>query len=228
MDVHELTAAYALDALDAEERDTYEAHLAHCERCRSELAHLSETAAALAWGVEAPAPPERLRAHILDAAAAERENVVPLRPRRPWREIAAVAACVAVGLGIWAGTLSHSLDNQRAASARAEQAVAIVADPTSRKSELRGGNGMVAVDGSGRGVLIVHSLATAPAGHTYEAWVIPRGGTPLRAGVFHGGGSMTMVTLGEKVPKGAVVAATVEKSGGVDQPTQTPLFTAQT
>jgi anti-sigma-K factor RskA len=228
VDVHELTAAYALDALDAEERDTYEAHLAHCERCRGELAHMSETAAALAWGVESPAPPDRLRERILEAATAERENVMPLRPRRPWREIAAVAACIAVGLGIWAGTLSHSLGNERAASARAEQAVAIVSDPSSRKSELKGGNGMVAVDRSGRGVLIVHSLAKAPAGHTYEAWVIPQGGAPLRAGLFRGGGSMTMVPLGEKVPKGAVVAATVEKRGGADQPTQTPFFTAQT
>jgi len=228
VDVHELTAAYALDALDAEERDTYEEHLAHCERCRGELAHLSEAATALAWTVESPAPPDRLRARILDAAAAERENVVPLRPRRPWREIAAVAACVAVGLGIWAGTLSHSLSNERDANARVEHAVAIVSDPSSRKSELEGGNGMVAVDRAGNGVLIVQRLPNAPAGHTYEAWVIPHGGKPVKAGLFRGGGSMTMVQLGEKVPKGAVVAATVERSGGADQPTQTPLFTAQT
>jgi anti-sigma-K factor RskA len=228
VDVHELTAAYALDALDEEERGTYEAHLAHCDRCRGELADLSEATTALAWGAESPAPPERLRARILDAAAAERENVVPLRPRRLWRGVAAVAACVAVGLGVWAATLSNSLDNERAASARAEQAVAIVADPSSRKAELRGGNGMVAVDRTGRAVLIVDRLPSAPADHTYEAWVIPPGGAPRKAGLFHGGGSMTMVPLAETVPKGAVVAATVEQSGGVDKPTQTPVFTAQT
>jgi len=39
---------------------------------------------------------------------------------------------------------------------------------------------------------------------------------------------MTMVALAENVPKGSVVAATVERSGGVDKPTQTPVFSAQT
>jgi hypothetical protein len=39
---------------------------------------------------------------------------------------------------------------------------------------------------------------------------------------------MTMVPLAENVPRGALVAATVERSGGVDKPTQTPVFSAQT
>ena len=62
---------------------------------------------------------------------------------------------------------------------------------------------------------------------TYEAWVIPKGGNPKRAGIFDGGGSTTVVPLGEGVPPGSVVAATIEKSGGVDAPTQTPIITAQ-
>src|SRR5581483_11917789 len=108
MDVHELTAAYALDALDADEAEAYEAHLAQCESCRVELAELSETAAALAFGVDSPAPPGRLRGAILDAAAAERANVVSL-PHRAWgfrvaAAAAAVAACAAVGLGVWGAT----------------------------------------------------------------------------------------------------------------------------
>src|SRR5207253_6326006 len=40
--LHDLTAAYALDALDEPERREYEAHLARCEQCRDELASLSE------------------------------------------------------------------------------------------------------------------------------------------------------------------------------------------
>jgi anti-sigma factor RsiW len=233
MDVHELTAAYALDALDPEERATYEAHLAQCERCREELASLGETATALAFGVTSPAPPERLRSHILAAAAAERENVVPLPMRRPWLvratvAAASVAACAAVGLGVWASTLSHSLDRARTASARAEMTAQVLADANSQKIDLKGGNGMLAVDPSGRGVLVVHGLAAAPAGRIYEAWVIPPGSAPRKAGLFSSNGSMTMVPLAENVPKGAIVAATVERSGGVDKPTQTPLFSAQT
>src|SRR5512132_4483740 len=93
--IHELTAAYALDALDPDEAREYEAHLAHCERCRSELATMSPTATSLAYATEAPAPSPELRARILQRARSERSNVVPLRPRwaTPVAAVAAVAAC---------------------------------------------------------------------------------------------------------------------------------------
>ncbi len=226
MDVHELTAAYALDALDPEERETYEAHLAQCARCREELASLGETATALAFGVASPAPPDRLRGRIIAAAAAERENVVPLV--RATATAASVAACAAVGLGVWASTLSQSLDRARATGARAEMTAQVLGDANSQKIALRGGSGMLAIDPSGRGVLVVEHLPAAPSGRTYEAWVIPPGGAPRKAGLFSSSGSMTMVPLAEKVPKGSVVAATVERAGGVDKPTQTPVFSAQT
>src|SRR5437762_2874586 len=66
--VHDLTAAYALDALDEAERREYEAHLAHCEQCRAELGSFSEAAAALAYGVAGPELPSRLRSRILAPA----------------------------------------------------------------------------------------------------------------------------------------------------------------
>jgi anti-sigma-K factor RskA len=224
VDVHDLTAAYALHALDDTERETFEAHLAQCEACREELAVLTESAAALAWAVESPAPPVDLRARIVEAASAGRENVVPLRARRrTWQGAAAVAACAAIGLGIWAATLSSSLNDERAHAS----ALAIVADPATQKSELHGRKGMVAVARDGRGVLVVNGLPAAPDGMTYEAWVIPPHGKPQRAGTFDGGAAMTMVVLDEHVMHGAVVAATVERDGGVDQPTSKPLLSAQ-
>jgi anti-sigma factor RsiW len=233
MDVHDLTAAYALDALDPEGREIFEAHLGQCARCREELASFGEAATALALGVVSPPPPAGLRNRILAAAAMERENVVPLPMRRPWLvratvAAASVAACAAIGLGIWAGTLSHSLDRARAASASAEQAAQVLADPSSHKIALHGGSGMLAVDPTGRGVLVVERLPAAPSGRVYEAWVIPPGGAPRKAGLFESSGSMTMVPLAENVPKGAVVAATLERAGGTDKPTQTPVFSAQT
>src|SRR5438874_5018868 len=104
MDLHDLTAAYALDALEPTETEAYEEHLGQCEDCRAQLAELNDTAAALAFGAVAPTPPSRLRAAILDAAAAERTNVIPL-PQRRWKPralavAAAAAACVAVGFGV--------------------------------------------------------------------------------------------------------------------------------
>jgi len=232
MDAHDLTAAYALDALDAADREAYEAHLGRCEQCRAELATLGEAATALAWATVSPAPPQRLRERILAAATAERQNVVPFPVRRQWVFRAAVAtsaaaACAAVVLGIWASSLSHSLRNERSAHASAARVTEILADPASRKVELRGGSGMVAVDARGHGVLVVRQLPRAPSGKTYEAWVIPPGGQPKRAGLFRGGDSPTMLTLDAMVPPGAVVAATMERQGGVDAPTETPLFSAQ-
>jgi anti-sigma-K factor RskA len=233
VDVHELTAAYALDALDAEERDSYEAHLAQCERCRADLAELGDATTALALAVPSPAPPPELRARILESAAGERANVVPLPVRRPWvwratAAVAAVAACAAIGLGIWAATLSHSLDQQRSARAAQARAMQIYLDPRSTRTALRGGSGTLAVDPTGQAALVVRNLPAAPAGKTYEAWVIEPGAKPARAGTFPGGGSTTMVPLDQSVPQGAVVAATVERKGGVDRPTQTPIFSAQT
>jgi anti-sigma factor RsiW len=229
-DIHELTAAYALDALDADEAEAYAAHLGQCERCRADLAALTETAASLAWAVDAPAPPARLRGRILKAAAAERTNVVQLR--RPWlfratAAAAAVAACTAVGLGVWAGSLSRSLHHERSAHAADASAVEILADRASRRIGLSSGNGLIAVAPDGAGVLVVERLPRAPSGRTYEAWVVPRGGAPKPAGLFRGGGAATIVRLGGAVPPGATVAVTVERAGGETAPTRAPIFTAR-
>ena len=94
--LHELTAAYALDALEPVEALAYERHLAHCERCQAELAALSAAAGALAFGVDPAEPPAALRERILSEARAERSNVVPLQAygfyRRHYARVLAVAA----------------------------------------------------------------------------------------------------------------------------------------
>lgn len=201
MDLHDLTAAYALDALSPDESEAYERHLAQCEECREQLAELSGTAAALAFATVAPPPPPRLRAAILEQAAAERSNVVPLLRRR-WivrglAVAAAAAACVVVGLAV---SLSQS-------------------SPTRVFS--------VVVDRYGNATLNVSGLSTAPHGKTYEAWVIPTGHAAKPAGLFPGG-PPTTVHLQQEVPPNAVVAVTLERAGGVDAPTTKPIFSAPT
>lgn len=232
MDLHDLTAAYALDALDAGETEAYEAHLAQCEQCREELTSLSASATALAWAVDAPPPPPALRERILATAAAERANVVPLPSRKPWllratSAAAAVAACTAVGLGIWATSLSHSVNRERTARAADAGALAILSDPATRRVSLDGGTGVVAVDPSGQGVLVVDRLEAAPSGKTYEAWVIPPGGKAAAAGLFKGGSGTTVVHLEHSVARGSTVAVTVERAGGVDASTQQAVMHAR-
>jgi anti-sigma-K factor RskA len=198
MDPHDLTAAYALDALDPDETEAYERHLGQCEECREQLAELNGTAASLAFATVAPAPPARLRASILEAAAAERTNVVPL-VRRRWVSrglavAAAAVACVAVGVGV----ALHQSSNYKAPIAAS----------------------VVLVNGHGK--LHVSHLSPAASGKTYEAWVIPAHHAPRPAGLFQGGGKSTL-DIGS-LPKHGVVAVTVEPAGGSKQPTTTPIL----
>ena len=227
--LHELTAAYALDALDERETAEYEEHLARCERCREELAGFRETAAALAYAVETPEPPAGLRDRIVAHAVAERPNVVPLRPR--WRSlpgaIAAVAACAALGLGLWSASLSRSLDRERDTNEAFGRAAAILADPAATRVPLSGDYGTLVVRDTGQAALVMHRLPEAPSGKTYEAWVI-EGGKPRPAGLFEGGSGPQAVVLDAPVPDGAQVAATIERDGGVDAPTSDPVFAART
>jgi anti-sigma-K factor RskA len=224
--LHELTAAYALDALDEREAAEYEAHLARCDRCRDELTEFRETASALAYAVEAPAPSPDLRDRIVAQARAERPNVVPLRPR--WRSVpggvAAVAACAALGFGIWSASLSRSLEREREANNRFGQAVAILADPSARRVPLSGDYGSLVVRDTGQAALVMRRLPKAPSGKTYEAWVI-EGGKPRPAGLFEGGSGPQAIVLDEPVPEGAQVAATIEEAGGVDAPRGDAVFT---
>jgi anti-sigma-K factor RskA len=220
--VHDLTAAYALDALDPEEAREYEAHLARCERCRDELASLSEAAGALAYAVDAPPPPPELRARILQHAARERSNVVPLRPRWavPVAAAAAVAACAAIALGLWAASLHGKLDSRNEALARQERVAEILASPDSRK--LSFAQGTLVVDRDGRAALVLRDLKQAAPGKTYEAWVAHTG-APQAAGLFDGGKAVA-VPLDRQVAEGATVMVTQERDGGTDEPTQTPFI----
>jgi anti-sigma-K factor RskA len=229
--LHELTAPYALDALDADERRAYEAHLARCDRCRDDLADLSDTAGLLAYAVAAPAPPEQLRKRILSAAAAERENVVPLRQRRTFQAvvgIAAAAVAAVIGLAVWAASLSSDLSSKRAALADEQHAAAIVATPGARRIALTGRTGTLVVAPSGEAALAVQRLPAAPGGKTYELWVIPAGGKPRPAGFLRGGGTVSTAVLKLKVPASGTVAATVEPGGGSPQPTTKPFLSAET
>jgi anti-sigma-K factor RskA len=210
--VHDLTAAYALDALDERERAEYEAHLATCEACRAELASLQEGAASLAYSVPAPAPPPQLRERILQQARSERSNVVPLRRSRvnyALGAVAAVAATVAIALGIWNASLVRENDE-----------LSVLANPQARVIDLPKQSGRLHVAPGGDAVLVVDA-ASPPAGKEYEVWVI-RGGAPRRAGLY--GGGRNVVELTEPVLEGATVAVTLERKGGVDAPTSDPLF----
>jgi anti-sigma factor RsiW len=225
-ELHDQLAAYALDALDDNERSAFEEHLAECEACRAELADFRETAGMLAYAAEGPTPPDALRERILEQARQERpaQSVVVLRPQRALRltAIAAAAAvAAAIGLGVWAASLSSSLDAERNALAEQARAAAILADDESTRVPM-GESGELVRSPDGDAVMVVRNLPAAPEGKTYEAWVIDSGG-PVPAGLFEGGGQ-EIVLLEEPVAEGSMVAVTLEPKGGSKQPTGDILF----
>jgi anti-sigma-K factor RskA len=222
--VHELTAAYALDALDENERRTFEEHLSDCARCREELADLSQTAALLAHGAPAATPPPALRERILAEAQRDgRATVIPF-PRRSRvvlgvaAVVTAAAAVIAIAFGVQSASLSRDLDE-------AQEAVSVLSDPAAQRIALRGAEGRLVVNSEGSAALVVQGLRPAPKGKTYEAWVI-RDGAPRRAGIFEGDDERDVVLLDERVGEDATVAVTLERDGGVDAPTSRLLFTA--
>ena len=210
-DPHANVAPYALDALDEHEEREFEEHLASCERCREDLAGLREAAAGLAYGAAGPAPPPELKLQILDRARAERPNVIPLAQRRRWAApiaaVAAVAAALALGIGVWATTRPASGD----------AFTSVLAKPGAELLPMDGKGALaVAPDGS---AAVALTLPRAPAGKTYEAWVI-RKGAAAPAGLFSRSG---VLKIDRPVKRGSVVAVTLERAGGVDQPTGSPL-----
>ena len=230
-EIHDLSAAYALDALDADELEAFEEHLARCAECRENVASFQAASAELAYDVEAPAPSPALRDRILDQAAASGRRS-SRSPRRRWALPVAATAAVAAGiaalaLAFWAADLSQQVDDLQAQQHRAEEVASCSRTPSgadrARRRQRRP---------RGR-----HGDAGGPPGH-----LRPRGG-PRRAhlrGVGDRGrpGRPRRPLLGRRgrpdrrapavpVPEGAIVAVTVEQAGGVDQSQQQPVITSE-
>lgn len=220
--IHELTAGYALDALDPAERDEFERHLAGCDQCQSDLASFWEVTSALAVAADGPAPSLGLRDRIVAEARAEKQTVVPLDSRRRLSpvlaSVTAIAAAVAIGLGVYSISLNGRLDTSRQALTVQQNAAAILADPNASKVALESGAGRVVVDDNGAAVLVLDDLAAAPAGKTYQAWIV-EGDKQVSVGTFDTTDKRAVVPIRQAVPSGAVIGVTVEKAGGASSPT---------
>jgi anti-sigma factor RsiW len=229
--IHDLTAAYALDALGEEERAAYEAHLAGCDACSGELASYATVTAALAVGASGPAPTPELRERILDAARDEPQNVVALAPRHSrlvpvLAAATAAAAAIAIALGAYAMSLDSDLAESRAALTQQARAALVLADPNARTIALAAGDGRLVVGDDGSAVLAVSNLAPVPEGKTYQAWVVSPDG-PVSGGTFVASDGGALLALVAPVTSDDVVAVTIEDAGGVEAPTTEPVVASQ-
>jgi hypothetical protein len=80
-----------------------------------------------------------------------------------------------------------------------------------------------------RGILLIASnLPPAPSGKIYAAWVIPKSGKPIPAGLFQSEstGAATHVHPGPVAADASAIAVSLEPAQGSDQPTSAPLVAA--
>jgi hypothetical protein len=141
---------------------------------------------------------------------------------------AAAAGVAAIALGTWAFVSSVRAQDdpeivRTAPVYGAAQAISLLSKRSTERIPLAGSQGSVvlAVGSRGRGVLVLDGLGIAPAGRSYQAWVVDPKVLPLEhlsAAVFTG--VETIVPLAQPVPRGWVVGVTVEREGGVVAPTR--------
>jgi anti-sigma-K factor RskA len=222
-DLHLLAGAYVVNAVDELDRRRFEQHLASCESCQDDVASLRRAVDGLAMAAAEPAP-SGLKANVLAEIDGVRQSS-PLmlrstrRPRLP--RLAAVAAIVvALGLG-------GALWQQRSGSSG--QAAAIVRAPDMRSVRLSGSSvaaNFTYAPSVGVGVLVTEGLPRASSGRTYQLWIV-EAGAPRSVGTFGSGADGATLKLPRPPANGAVIAVTLEPTGGSAQPTTTPVLASE-
>jgi anti-sigma-K factor RskA len=226
-DLHDLAAAYALDALDKEQRALFEEHLAVCDTCRRQVDEAWAVLAELG-DLGAVTPPPAMRRAVMERIAvtgqespdADRASLHPVpdlpaevapTPRRRTRWVAAVAIAAVAVVG---ALLLVDTGTDVADVLAAPDAVTVPVE-----SEAVPDGALVFSPELGRGVFTAGSLPAVGEDETYQLWLI-EGETPTPAGLFipDDDGEVEVLIDGE-VAAGQVLGLTVEPSGGSESPT---------
>ena len=257
-DFEELAAGAALHALSADDERRYRAALAeHLEGEETVDADIA-TAALLSDSVEPVTPPAHIRSALLaqiatipqdgedrtdrevsdDAPRLEPSNGSapegqPERekPRRWTRTIFALAACLALLVGVGVGAIALNQQLNPPASVVALQEIEASGDAQQATVELDGGGTATAhwSGSAGKAVLVADGLPSAGDGKTYELWFV-RGDAPVSAGVFDVDGGDATALLDGDMQAGDAISVTVEQAGGspTGQPTTDPVIVIPT
>lgn len=174
---------------------------------------------------DAPEPQETAIAETAAGAT------VPKAPAHPLRVLFALAACLALLVGVGVGAVALNDYVNRPASVVALQDIQSAEDAQEASIELADGGTATAHWSAslGTAVLVADGIEPLPEDRAYELWFV-RGETPISAGVFEAdGGDATAVLAGE-MHEGDVIAVTVEQAGGSPSglPTTDPVIAIPT
>ena len=170
-------------------------------------------------------------ASLIPGFGAEPTPLVPRaerRPRRRWAQVLAAAASVVLlvavaVLGANNVSLRNQVDELEAQGQTVEQILA-APDAVVSTAEAEGRSGRVVVAPSQEsGVFFASGLAEAPAGQTYQGWLINSETDIRSAGLFqpNADGTAVLVVSGD-LPAAQAFAITLEPDGGSAQPTVLP------
>lgn len=240
---------YALGTAEDPELIEIRAHLdRNCPTCVPGVRRARELISLVGAAAPAVEPPARLRKRVLAAVGAQTSSRLNWSP--VWAAVAAGAVIAAIIFNVRAFRASaesaqasaelRRVQSESAARtrelARLNEAFAILNQPDAKQVVFGGGaplppRGRVFLDPV-RGVLLLASnLPPAPAGKTYEMWVIPKakGSKPVPAGLFQSaadGTALHVLPGPVDVSATGIVAVTLEPAAGVPQPTSQPLIVA--
>jgi anti-sigma-K factor RskA len=228
-DVHTLVGAYVLDAVTPNERAEFEAHLAECDECRDEVASLRAVTGELAQA-QATAPPDSLRASVLDAIAVtpqasptphEATPASPLAPRKrrtlPWA-VAAASALAVGGLGF-----GMAYQDRQESAAMERDVMMVASAPDAHTMDLELGNAHLVVSDKMDGVAAMGQDAPMPAdGMEYQMWLMMEDGTTAPGPTFMPSKTGEFMTVMHTPLDGVVgFAVTEEPAGGSTEMTGT-------
>ncbi|MDF2506887.1 MAG: hypothetical protein K0Q52_746 [Microbacterium sp.] len=177
-------------------------------------------------------PREAAPAPMNAASEESAESSKPKTPPRRWgRAVFALAACLAVLVGVGIGAVALNQQLNRPASVVALQEIEAAGDAEQATVALDdGGTATAHWSGSvGKAVLVADGLPSPGEGETYELWFV-RGDAPVSAGVFDVDGGDATALLDGDMQAGDAIAVTVEQAGGspTGQPTTDPVIVIPT
>jgi hypothetical protein len=238
IDIHHLTAAYALDALDDRERMAFEAHYPSCEVCRTDVFEFRGTATHLAEA-SAVVPPTDLKSRVM-AEVAQTRQLSPLLPaavidlaerrRRRQRWTTGGMAAAAAVVAFVAGSVLVGGDNQPAYAAELETVLG-QDDAQFVSLPATGGttDGSVKVawsDELDSAVLLGDGLPAAPDGQAYELWLIDADG-PQAMSVLDAADNGELRSVLDIDASPQAWGVTIEPEAGSPKPTGDVLYLAQ-
>lgn len=200
-DVHDLAAAYVLDALDADELRYFERHLVGCDRCSHQVRVLSQGVERLGRSA-ALFPPPSMRERVMAAvratpqdtaggpsarrssharpssgAPAGRQSRAKARSRRPrslryGAVLTGFALAASAVMGVFFYRMNAELDRRQAAAQQVDRVLS-APDATATSTSDGEGKGITAVVSRrlGRALVTVYGLPNLPQGRVYQLWL---------------------------------------------------------